>query len=345
MTRQANILFIPSSFGDVVSQSSAIRLGSYQNLFYRSLTRGAFSVESARHLGEQLASLARNAYIARRINEVDELVELMLALPLDRHSNAVAQSYRALRLKDQRDFEGARSLLGRVIEQAAPRHKARVLQAIGSAYYAEGRFDDALPFFTEAGKTALERDPFTLIQSRQMTAVVRSINGDHKRALADLESVFPWVQSVAKRYPALYYDILNALAVELGKTVRINEARAAVDIALDSRYAAAYPELSETRQELGQKRTVATPSLVAVTQLPEASPTPKSEAETSSSLKRQALGLGACALQWLLLLPTCSKLPTNATRLAVRPRSLRTVTFRISERLEIGLGPRAPPSF
>ena len=346
MTRQANNIFIPSSCGDeaVVSQNSAIRIGRYQTLVYQSLARGAFSLDAAKHLGEQLASLARNAYMARRLDEVEELIEWMLALPLDRHSKAVAQSYRALLSKDQRDFEGARSLLGRVIEEAPPQHKARVLQAVGLTYNDEGRLDEALPFFTAAGKAARDCDPVISIQSRQMIAVVRSINGDHKRALADLEGIFPWVQVVAKHYPALYYDILNALAVELGETGRLNEARAAADIALGSPYASAYPEWSETREDLEAKRTAATSSVVAVSQLPEPSPTRPAEPSTNSTLKRRTLRIGARALRWLLLLPAFSEIPTVAVPPAVKPSDRRAANFKKTERLTIGPGPRAPPS-
>src|SRR6185436_7592153 len=113
-----------------------------------------------------------------------------------------------------------------------------------------GDIDTALPYYIMAGKDAAKGDLATLIESQRMTAVVRSINGDHKQALADLEKLFSPVRAISRYFPVLYYELLNSLAVELAEVGRLAEAEAALSIALSSSFASAYPEWAETRDEI-----------------------------------------------------------------------------------------------
>jgi hypothetical protein len=158
------------------------------------------------------------------------------------------------------------------VEEATPQYKVRALQAIGATYYEQGEVDAALPFYIAARKAAVGCDLMTLIESQRMIAVVRSIHGDHKQALKDIENLFPLVRVVAKRYAPLYYSFLNSLAVELGEVGRADEAQAVCAITLASPFAQAYPEWSETRDELEAKRAHVTPSVVAIGALPEPAP-------------------------------------------------------------------------
>ena len=117
-------------------------------------------------------------------------------------------------------------------------------------------------------------------------ALVSNEYCDHKQALADLERLFPMVRALSKYYPAFYYEFLNSLAVELGEVGRINEAEAASAIALASPFASAYPEFAETRDELGEKRTSATPSIVAVCVALEPAPSSQSSRNRKPALAR-----------------------------------------------------------
>ena len=102
-----------------------------------------------------------------------------------------------------------------------------------------------------------------------MIAVVRSIQGDHKQALDDLERLFPMAQAIGKYYPAFYYEYLNSLAIELGEVGRINEVHRVCRITLASPFAAAYSEFTETHNEIEAKRTCATPLIISVSAKPE----------------------------------------------------------------------------
>jgi tetratricopeptide (TPR) repeat protein len=182
---------------------------------------------------------------------VEQASQVMLALPNSDHLNSVARYYQSLCLKQRRDFELARRSLESVVEGTMPQYRARALQIIGATYHESGEPDAALPFYLAAGKLGADCDLPTLAESQRMTAVIRSIHGDHKQALADLERLFPLVRAIGKLYPVLYYDFLNSLAVELGEVGRVAEAEAALSIALTSPFASAYPEWSETRDEIG----------------------------------------------------------------------------------------------
>jgi hypothetical protein len=77
----------------------------------------------------------------------------------------------------------------------------------------------------------------------------KSDTGDHQAALATLENLSSIVQIVAKESPLYFYFYHNELAVEFGELGRLDEAKAALQVALTSRYAPAYPNWAKTRQE------------------------------------------------------------------------------------------------
>ena len=86
-----------------------------------------------------------------------------------------------------------------------------------------------------------------------MISVVRGIDGDHRGALADLERLWPMVRLASYEHPALRYDYLNSLAVEMAETGRIAEAKHAIGIALRSPFADRYPNWRATQDEIADK--------------------------------------------------------------------------------------------
>ncbi len=259
----------------------------------------------------------------------------MLALPISVELKNVGLFCQAKGLSRQKEFNKARRLLESIVEKATPEYRARALQCIGATYFESGQPDEALPFYVTAGKIAADCDLMTAVESQKMIAVVRSIHGDHKQALALLENLFPLVRALGKYYPTTYYDFLNSLAVELGEVGRINEAKAACSIALASPFAPAYPEWTETRDELDAKRTSATPSVVAFSQAPEAKPAPKPEP------KENAASVKAVAFNWLSVNQT-SQRATTAIALDAAIANDES-TQRILDRLGKSIRARAPP--
>lgn len=337
MNKQANIFFIPSSIsGNSAEPRDAVSYhGYFQQLIHASLARSIYTIEGFRSLARQLAFIARHAHWAKEMDVVEQATQVMLALPISDQRENTARYYQALCMKQRGDFEGAGRLLERVAEEATPHYRARALQVIGATYFERGEVDSSLRFYLAAGKAAAGCDLLTLAASQKMTAVVRSIHGDHKQALAELEKLFPLVRAVGKYYPVLYYDFLNGLAVELGEVGRVAEAEAALSIALASPFAPAYPEWAETRDEIAAKRISATPSVISVRRAPEAAPSPQPEPP------RELKPVSGLAFSW----PACKKTLLQRTSTPIAAiAAIPYETRSILERMLISSGPRAPPA-
>ena len=336
INKQANILFIPTSIGghSVEPQDALSQRGYYQQLIYASLTRSRYTVEGFKVLGRHLGAIARQAYLARQMDEMEQATQLMLALPISGRLKSVARFYQALCIWRQGDIDNARQSLEGVVEDASPQYRARALQVIGLTYQKRGEPDAALPFYVAAGSAAASCDLLTLAESQKMTAVVRSVHGDHKQALADLEKLFPLVRAIGKYYPATYYDFLNSLAVEFGEVGRVTEAEAALSISLASPFASAYPEWSETRQELEEKRTTATRSVVTINREPEAEPLQQAQSQNKPHQSRLLLS------KWLECKPAFLQEPSITIAAVGRVQ----IAQSILERVLAGIGSRAPPT-
>lgn len=336
-TRQANILFIPTSIGGQrAERRSALSKNHYiQDLIYGSLFLSKSTIDGIDELGRQLAALARHAYLARDMDAVEQASLAMLALPKSKRLETVAQFYGALCDWRRGNVDAARRSLSRVAEEGSPEYRARALQIIASTFQELGDVDTALPIYLSARRAAANCDPLTVAESQRMTAVIRSIHGDHRQALADLENLFPLVRAIGRNYPVLYYDYLNSLAVELGEVGRVAEASAAVSISLASPFAIAYPEWSATNAEIADKRVSATPSIVSMSSAREAIPDAQPQPDPRPKVVRKSGWFGADA--------------TVVQRASIRIGATATIdhfgiTQSILDRVLISTGPRAPPS-
>lgn len=337
MNKHANILFIQTSIGGYSAepQDAPSQNGCYQQFISASLARSVYTIEGFQVLGRQLAAIARHAYFAKQMNAVEQATQLMLALPLSKQLEGVARYYQALCIWRRGDRDGARQSLERVAEAAIPQYRARALQIIGLTYHEVGQSDTALPFYLSAGKAASDCDLSTVATSLQMTAVVRSIHGDHKHALADLEKLFPVFREVGKYNPASYYEFLNSLAVELGEVGRIAEAEAACAITLASPFAAVHQNWAETRDEIAAKRTAATPSVIAINRAPETERSAQAQPQRQTK-PSQALALSCLASDKTSFQRSIIPIPAIATT------ALSAIS--ILDRVLICIAPRAPPA-
>jgi tetratricopeptide (TPR) repeat protein len=337
--RQANSLFIPTSIsGNSAEPQVAVNQHAYYRQLIQSLlVRSADAVEGLQVLGKQLETIAKQACLSKQMGAVEQACQLMLALPLSAQFESLAQYYQALCTWRRGDTQSARRSLEHLVEKAPPEYRARALQIIGLTYHETGDIDTALPFYVQAGKAAARGDFATLVESQRMTAVVRSINGDHKRALADLENLFSPVRAISRYFPVLYYELLNSLAVELCEVGRLAEAEAALSISLSSSFASAYPEWAETRDEILAKRTSATRSVVAIDRPRELELPRPAVARRTSRAPRVTL---RPSVEKRNLLQRASS--TNSSEVAI---STVALAHFILERLLISTGPRAPPVY
>src|SRR5262249_16513065 len=175
---------------------------------------------------------------------------------------------------------------------------------------------------------------------------VKSEMGDHRGALCDLERIAPLVRMVSQQNPLYFYFYHNELAVEFGELGRISEAEAACKIALASPFAHAYPEWSETRQELQAKRTSATPSVVAISRQREPEPTPQIEAQRQPEpaaqiqTQRQLERSTVLGLSWPRERVSFQR---SVIPLPAKPLIVFN-TASILDRVLNSIGPRAPPA-
>jgi tetratricopeptide (TPR) repeat protein len=204
--------------------------------------------------GRALIDLARQARISRELEALDEIVAAILALPLDQRLHAVANYYGASALRKSGDSEQTRSVLEKLVDTVAAEYRPRTLIGLGICYVTGGDLEESARIYLEAVRSATLTDPLSKAQALRSIAVIRSIKGDHEGSLADLERLFPVMRSFATSYPEDYRYYLNNLAYELGQVGRIDEAKAAINVALRSPYADRFPDWAETAQELETMR-------------------------------------------------------------------------------------------
>jgi tetratricopeptide (TPR) repeat protein len=241
------------SFGKFADLQRAFSYDEFYQQIASGLIKGFYTKQAIGELGNRLITLADNAYSYRRMETVKQVSTLLMNTPLPRQYESIAGYYRALLAKRQGKIAEARMLLDRVAEEAPLRYRIRAMMSIGAIYFDSRDFQSALYLYIEAGRAATftkRFDPTIAVVLNKMPCILKSIDGDHRGALADLEKVFPSIQRAAPQCAPLWFDYLNSLAVELAEVGRLEEARNASRIALASPFASAYPEWRETWDDI-----------------------------------------------------------------------------------------------
>jgi tetratricopeptide (TPR) repeat protein len=241
--------------------------GLYQHITF-ALIKGTYK-KQLDDVGNELIAMADHAMALRQSDVVERISEILINGPLSREYHNIGQYYRALSVKGRVGIPAVNALLEGVASSTATplRYRARALQAIGGNHFDSGKTTEGLHFFLEAGHTASPKhgcDLLTATLSPWMIAVIRSIKGDHRGALTDLQKLFPFVRLIAPDYPHYYYAYFNARAVELGELNRIEEAQNASRIALTSPFTHQHLEMQITASDIEQKARRASRSVVAI---------------------------------------------------------------------------------
>lgn len=267
-----------------LAESPATKYGELYQQIISGLFKRSAGKETIDRLAQHLAELAHHAYNLRQLDTVKQASHLLIALPEPwKH---IGSYYQAKCLRHEGRIAEAGAILERVAEQAPLRYRARAVQFMGAMYHTTGQYKDALPLYEEAYTIAKYNwcDPHTVVTASQNIAILRSIEGDHKGALIDLEKIFPLVEALGRIEPYKYHHYLNSFSVELLEVGRFEEAHNVCKIVLASPYAFAYPEWRETGAEIA-RRGYKSRSFISFTQreklqnvlyLPEPSPDPVS---------------------------------------------------------------------
>jgi tetratricopeptide (TPR) repeat protein len=292
------------------------------------LTRLAHAANSQKLYSELAGRLIRSAEHAYSLRDTDALEEaglLLTSLPIDR-ARQIGLYYHGLTAKRRGQIAEAYALFLQVADKAPMAYRARAIQSLGMIHQDSGQLDDALRFQLEALRAASSkdgRDPLTILMAHLEISHAQSDKGDHKGALEILEDLSPLVRIVARNHPLYFYGYHNELSIELAELGRLEEAEAALAIALGSPYAPAYPEWSETRDEIEAIRAAATPSIVAVARAPETAPSICSQDKPGPDPQTVAL---------------------STTAAATRAPARGLITAGILDRLGESIRPRAPPT-
>lgn len=334
---------------------------SLQSLVLSRLTRFADSYQSFGELARTFIRLAEHAYCLRDKKRLEEASRVLLNLPLAR-ARQLGLFYQALALKRNGQTDEARSRFELIADNGQLAYRARAIQALGALHYDKDQPTEALRFHIEAARATsdgVDHDPLDKLMIQLEISHIQAHFGDHPRALAALEKLASLARFVGNKYPFYFYVYHNALAVEFGELGRFVEAEAACAIALASPFAPAYPEWSETREEIAAKRKSASHSVVAILYPTEGNRTPKvvraCEANRDTEADRATeVGLAIKAESQRKLKASrslaLSSPPSNKDffqRTTSTIPSTTTITLNatsILDRVLICIAPRAPPS-
>lgn len=209
------------------------------------LHRIAIANESFEQATGKLIRLADLAYGRRDYNGLRQLSEALAMLPFASAQRA-AIYYQAMLIKRAGLLDAAASML-------APISAPRALLTLGTIEECKGNWTEAARLHVEALKAGQGVDPFTVVGAQMQLATIRAIDGDHAGALDAFRSMWPLLRVAARSHPYLYPLWHNAVAVELGELGRVEEARAASQVATASPIAEQYPEWQETADELHEQ--------------------------------------------------------------------------------------------
>jgi tetratricopeptide (TPR) repeat protein len=257
-----------SKMGLADSEIVVSRSGLLRRVVANRLAETVHSQELFLKLTNELVRFAEQALVMRDVDTLDEVSHILMNLPVYA-ARQIGRYYYSLAIYRMGQRDAADALLEKIANEGPISYQARAIQALGAHHHANGQLDEALRFQLEALRAASDpsaRDLQTTLFARWEISIIKSLDGDHKGALSDLKSLSPLVSLLAKQKPFYLYAFHVDLAVDLGEMGRIDEAEATLEGALASPYAPAHPNWAETRQELEEKRTSATPSVVAINQ-------------------------------------------------------------------------------
>lgn len=256
--------FSSRRFAEFQNQAGYGRL--YQQIL-SGLIKDTYSNQFFTKLGDKLVASADYIYGLRRMEEVKQLSQLLLNLPLSDEYKIIGRHYEALCLLQKGKLAEARASFEYVAEHGPLNYRAKALLCISATYFLKSDLQSSARYCIEASRAAVSDNGCNyriVVESQRHMVLVKSRTGDHQGALAGLERMFPLVRSISRWHPDLFCSYLNSYAVELGEVGRIEEALCVADKALASPYAQIHRVFQETRDELVMKSHRASRSVVIV---------------------------------------------------------------------------------
>ena len=244
--------------------------GLYQQIAL-SLIKGFQTKQDFIEHAARLVILAEHNHAHRRLDVLEQVSQALMNLPVGGSFKQVGQYYFASCIMRQGKLDEAQARFEALASDATNHYRSLAIMSLAAMAYKKGDNRSALPLYIEAGRAAASKgsaDLSTQLVVQRSVAAIKSVEGDHTGALADLTSSFSLARAFGRWQPYLFYQHLNSLAVELGEVGRLEEAKRASEITLASAYAHAYPEWRETRNDLEEKSRRPKRSFVAGVESP-----------------------------------------------------------------------------
>ena len=204
----------------------------------------------------RLIRLAELAYGARNYDALSDVTAALACLSYQLAQDAAAY-YRAVLMKRAGHSDVAERLLSSIITP-------RATLTLATIYETKGQWAEAARLHLDVMRSTKDSDGFAFVGASLQLATIRSVEGDHAGSLASFESLWPSVKAIVKTHAYLYPLWCNALAVEFAELGRIEEARAASDVAIASPLAPVYPEWRETAAEVAKQQPAKTIIVVSI---------------------------------------------------------------------------------
>jgi hypothetical protein len=261
------VLTVVSSLSQLGGTNQATTQEALYQYIVSTLSKGLHKTQ-LREAGDKLIVVAEHSLGTRHTQILEQIGRILTNAIFPREYRSIGKYYEALSINRRGDFTSSTLILEQLATSSITplKYRARALKAIGGNLLDAGNPHEASRFFLEASLAASSKyggDLLTVTLSQWMMAVIRSIDGDHKGALQNLEKLSSLIRLIAPDYPHYYYSYANALAVEFMESEYIEEARNASSIALASPFADRYPEFRATAGDISQKSRRASHSVVS----------------------------------------------------------------------------------
>jgi len=228
----------------------------------RFLTALSSAVKIERGQLYQLVQSAEANYYLRDIHSQHELGLVLLSFGYP--FNQIGKYYESIYLYRTGQYEKARQLLENVADSAPARYRSKALLSLSAVAERIGHFEESLRLRLQGLSSAAADDPVTLIEIQRGIAAVRSVEGDHRAALRDLERLMPLAHVIGKSGHPAYVSFLNSYALELSESSRTEEAEQVANVIAASPLINRYPEWQETLAEVTSKPKSKSRSTVSI---------------------------------------------------------------------------------
>lgn len=247
----------------------AANAATHQAAFYQQILSTVLSraiLRNGQIDADRLVAIAATAHRQRQTDTVEIISQLLVNLPFGERYERYALYFNGLCLYRRGNHTDARVIFENLLPIVSGKLKARTMMALAAVVYESG-YENSLPYYIQAAAIASEDwcDPYTVAQVARVAAIHRSLEGDHRGAVNDLEQMLPLALAVSVSSPFLLLEHLNSLAYEKLEIGNSGEANQILGFVLASPLSRYYPECHETRAELIDRGRRASRSVVAVT--------------------------------------------------------------------------------